>query len=353
MSTSNTLRFYVNDKRVSTAVRVKDCYILQVYPMRQRFANEEDWRSYWEMNRVCKPTIRVTGSIPLESTQTKATKEKGFRCSVCLLDGSFDHRNCIVLKFKGNIADWETSCQKKKAPSPKKKTKPTPVAPTPSPAPAPAPEPAPAPAPRHAPPPSVPRPNRVAPWYCCICHLPPGNDHRMCIAQGFRWSRTPIQDWERASGVTRNEEEEEPKPLQMDSSSVISYDEKDWTHTYKNKQVFPPGKYYIGDLCYVLSDKIYNRIFGGNEYDDGVYIQKGGKYFFMVAGTSCGDGAYQGSDGREFCVDAGIIGICPQSLVEKGEGEEPLYEFTEPVECFFKDGEFNFVSPSKSLTIYT
>jgi len=48
-------------------------------------------------------------------------------------------------------------------------------------------------------------PARRETWTCCICNLPPGNDHRMCIAQGFRWSQTPIRDWEEASGIRKFE----------------------------------------------------------------------------------------------------------------------------------------------------
>lgn len=171
MSSSNTLRFYVNNKRISTAVRVKDCYILQVFPSYQRFANEEDWLSYWEMHYICKPVVRVEGGMMFESTQTEATKHKDFRCAVCLLDGTFDHRNCIVLKYKGSISDWETASveQRKelRADVAAKAAEPKP---------------------------------KPATWICPACNKGPGNDHRMCICRYFNYS---VQAWEEACGIRK------------------------------------------------------------------------------------------------------------------------------------------------------
>lgn len=209
---STTLRFFVNDKRVSTAVPVKQGYLLQVYPMHQRFADEEQWRNWW--TEMSKPRIRVMVG------DTKPTLEI----------------------------------------------------------------------------------------------------HPSLLAKS---------------------EKKEPT-------------ESQWTFKNTLKFTAPPGKYYIGDLCYVLSEDVYDNVFGGlGGYDSGLYQKKGSSDFFLLDNTAYGDGVYYGTDGREFGVDAGIIGICPASLVVKGYGENTLYEFKEPVTCRFKKGRFAFSSGYIRLVINT
>jgi hypothetical protein len=174
MPTSKSLRLYVNEKRVSTAVRVKDCSILQVYPVHQRFANEDDWRSYWEMNPICKPVLRVEGTMPLASTKTPGSSQRSFRCAECLLDGSFDHRNCIVLRFDGNVEEWEAASLTKRdelqaaVASEAAQSK-----------------------------------GESKPWTCPACGKGPGNDHRMCICRSYNFSVTL---WEEACGIRNRED---------------------------------------------------------------------------------------------------------------------------------------------------
>ena len=75
------------------------------------------------------------------------------------------------------------------------------------------------------------------------------------------------------------------------------------------------GRMYIGDLCYALSDEIYDGVWGASDYKDGAYKTEKGE--FAMVGTAYGDGTYEGSDGFYYPVDAGIIGICDANLVEK------------------------------------
>lgn len=130
--------------------------------------------------------------------------------------------------------------------------------------------------------------------------------------------------------------------------------ESDWTHEKKLKFVAPPGEYYIGDLCYVLGDDVYDTIFGGlGGYDSGLYKEKGSEKFFLVDNTAYGDGVYYGTDGKEFGVDAGILGICPRSACKKDDGGGQFYTFTEPVKCRFGGGKFIFCSGYIHLMIDT
>jgi hypothetical protein len=99
----------------------------------------------------------------------------------------------------------------------------------------------------------------------------------------------------------------------------------------------------VGDLCYALQDDVYENVFGGENYSGGLY-QKGSS-FFLVDRTYAGDGEYVDSSGREYLVDAGIIGICSWDLVnEKNHSIHggQVMTFTHHTHCLFKDGIFNF-----------
>ncbi len=130
---------------------------------------------------------------------------------------------------------------------------------------------------------------------------------------------------------------------------------KDWQYSSKRVQTFPAGKYWIGDICYCLNDKVYDAIFGGFGYDSGLYTHKDGG-FFMVDNTSYGDGLYVGSDGFEYGVDAGIIGIVSEHLVDKNNSALDggrFHTFKEPVKCTFKGGRFEFISSFNFFEIET
>jgi hypothetical protein len=124
---------------------------------------------------------------------------------------------------------------------------------------------------------------------------------------------------------------------------------KNWTYKEVYRFTAPPGKYYIGDLCYVLGDDVYDKVFGGQGYEMGLYTQTGTDNFFLVDSTAYGDGLYLGSDRREFAVDAGLIGITPASCMAKNDGGGQIYTFTNPVECRFKNGRFSFTSSNGSF----
>jgi hypothetical protein len=133
-------------------------------------------------------------------------------------------------------------------------------------------------------------------------------------------------------------------------------DEKNWTFDSHCTQTFPAGKYWIGDICYCLPDEIYDKIFGGvGGYSGGFYRHNDGG-FFMVDGTSWGDGCYIGSDGFEYGVDAGIIGIVSEKLIDMENSADSggkIHTFTHPVTCRFKNGVFRFDSGYEFLKINT
>ena len=78
--------------------------------------------------------------------------------------------------------------------------------------------------------------------------------------------------------------------------------------------------FYIGDICYAMSDKNYHGEWGKkHDYEDGVYEIDG--HNFAVGGTAYGDGEYADTDGYSYGVDAGVIGIMPMELCEKNDTE--------------------------------
>ncbi len=76
--------------------------------------------------------------------------------------------------------------------------------------------------------------------------------------------------------------------------------------------------FYIGDICYVLSDKVYDDLWGEKHgYKDGIYNDPETGVSFAVAETAYGDGTYSDNEGREYDVDSGTIGLVPEELIDK------------------------------------
>lgn len=73
----------------------------------------------------------------------------------------------------------------------------------------------------------------------------------------------------------------------------------------------PAGRYYIGDLCYVMNDVEWEEFCSltikGNQCIDGEFTMKDGRRFATYS-TRWGDGLYQDQHRREYSVDSGSIG---------------------------------------------
>jgi hypothetical protein len=85
----------------------------------------------------------------------------------------------------------------------------------------------------------------------------------------------------------------------------------------------PAGRYYIGDLCYVIDDNEvwsevcsfmfqYNRETKQEENHEGQFTLKDGRTL-VIYGTRYGDGTYSSNVGTSHSVDAGVIGAMLES----------------------------------------
>lgn len=110
----------------------------------------------------------------------------------------------------------------------------------------------------------------------------------------------------------------------------------------------PAGKYYIGDLCYVMHpewDECCELFFPPGHPPRGVegeFVLKDGRRFASFS-TAYGDGTYSSNIGTRHSVDAGIIGcICVDDIrddeYDNIEELGAFIEFTEPFEVSADQG---------------
>lgn len=75
--------------------------------------------------------------------------------------------------------------------------------------------------------------------------------------------------------------------------------------------MMPAGEYYVGDLCYVMSEEEWDEFCSitiqGNRCLDGEFTMSDGRRF-ATYGTAWGDGSYFDQHRNEYAVDAGLIG---------------------------------------------
>lgn len=111
---------------------------------------------------------------------------------------------------------------------------------------------------------------------------------------------------------------------------------------------FTPGKYWIGDLCYVMHtewDEICGITIDHTGCKEGIFKLDDGRDF-GTWGTAYGDGEYRDNAGRKYCVDSGSIGIIAFNDINKAEyGNLNLgnvIEFSESFIVQASKGEFRF-----------
>jgi hypothetical protein len=108
--------------------------------------------------------------------------------------------------------------------------------------------------------------------------------------------------------------------------------------------MLPAGKYYIGDLCYVIEDwsTFCDMTLAGQTVLEGEINFKGTPIASYC--TMWGDGVYSDEEDNEYSVDAGLIGCIPVDAVTKPDGLKfgRLVEFTEPFRTYSVNGKIVF-----------
>lgn len=120
----------------------------------------------------------------------------------------------------------------------------------------------------------------------------------------------------------------------------------------------PAGKYYVGDLCYVMHDEwnevcdliFPDRISGAL---DGEFTLADGRRFAIYS-TAYGDGTYRSSEGTYHAVDSGSIGCILESDIKDNTYEHiddlgALIEF----KTEFKTSELDGTIHIGHVEIYT
>ena len=112
-----------------------------------------------------------------------------------------------------------------------------------------------------------------------------------------------------------------------------------------------PGKYFIGDLCYVMHpewDEVCDLMFGpdGRGSGDGKFTLKDGREF-ATFGTAYGDGTYHSNRGTEHCVDSGSIGCIRVEDIKDDTYDDledlgAIVEFDRPFRVYEDDGVIHF-----------
>jgi hypothetical protein len=102
----------------------------------------------------------------------------------------------------------------------------------------------------------------------------------------------------------------------------------------------PAGQYVIGDPCYAVPDQYWLPLLDSCDYfrsPVGWFSRTGystDKNYVLAFGTKWGDGCYLGTDGNEYPVDAGLIGLVPFNVVEDlSQHEKNIVTFDRPTLC--------------------
>jgi len=110
----------------------------------------------------------------------------------------------------------------------------------------------------------------------------------------------------------------------------------------------PAGKYYIGDLCYVMHpewDECCDLFFPANHPPRGVegeFTLKDGRRFASFS-TAYGDGTYRSNIGTGHCVDSGSIGCIRVEDIRDDQYDNieelgAVVEFAQPFEVSSDQG---------------
>ena len=148
---------------------------------------------------------------------------------------------------------------------------------------------------------------------------------RCATENGIDWN--PIQE-EMTSGDYNN-----ALRTLMKHFEISSVDSPDSPKPSDGSVMFPAGKYYLGDPCYVISESNWSKMCNATDCfeksncgTENLFELNGVQFF--GASTAHGDGIFYDQDRNEYGVDAGMLSIVPLSLVlaQGKETEESIQE---------------------------
>ena len=106
--------------------------------------------------------------------------------------------------------------------------------------------------------------------------------------------------------------------------------------------------YYIGDLCYILPQDLYDKMVCSFKYETGEWFTVDGVRF-AFGSTADGDGEFVDNVGRKYPVDAGILGIVelnaafvPKNISNEHGDLGHIVQFEEEPLVVTCDGNFRF-----------
>ena len=117
-----------------------------------------------------------------------------------------------------------------------------------------------------------------------------------------------------------------------------------------------PGKYFLGDPALVLSNKIYNGLWGN------LYNFKNGKFIFddhdfVAHNTHYGNGLFADTKNRLYEIDSGFISLVHVYLIDKESinlyKKGSIFTFNEKINFIYDAGFFHIKSGKKIITIDT
>jgi hypothetical protein len=87
------------------------------------------------------------------------------------------------------------------------------------------------------------------------------------------------------------------------------------------------GEYYVGDLCYVLSDEQWDELCDKMAVHDMGYFELSDKTKVCIYHTAYGDGEYESNVGTLHPVDSGTIGCVLASKIVKEVKKSQIKDF--------------------------
>jgi len=117
----------------------------------------------------------------------------------------------------------------------------------------------------------------------------------------------------------------------------------------KHNLTMPAGRYYVGDLCYVMHNEwheVCELLFEGRTdhgCNEGVFTLANGTRFAIFS-TAYGDGVYHDQYLKHYCVDAGSIGCILATACTEDIREDlgNIVDFPNDFEVMSDNGKMRF-----------